>query len=558
MQQIIEKLRHILAAGQGSLTLQRRLFVFFLLFLVAIMSGILSIMLFTGVFSAGEKENRIFLENELNHFSTSLTKETGKLAVEALSLSSRLSVQIEHSLRPDNSLIDLQDRAGIITDLLQQATPLLLTSLEKSNCSGVFIIMDATINPNLPQAELSKAGIFLKNMEPNVLHKVSPTIRMQRGPSSIAQLNNLDLLPQWQMEFTVQEGDFFYKTLHAAMQNNELSRSYYWHHGDKLAGNYENCVFLCVPLVLSDDTIIGICGFEISAMLFKLQYLPDNTTYNRVFALWSPLEEQKLDTAHALFAGNHISNSTEILLPNNKDDGLISYIDPILNQVQYYGLQQEITLYPRNAYHANESWAAAILMPEVDYLNHLNASNQYILLLLFLLMACSTAAALWISKHYINPVVTALDFVRNGSKDRAKTNITEIDDLFSYLAERDLEEETKQAQDSVADPLSVNVSATVATNLNDASLSRPETATKSSALYDEFMRNISTLSPAERAVFNLYTEGYDAKRITEILCLSINTIKTHNRRIYQKLGVSSRKELLVYVKMMHERQDELP
>ena len=54
-------------------------------------------------------------------------------------------------------------------------------------------------------------------------------------------------------------------------------------------------------------------------------------------------------------------------------------------------------------------------------------------------------------------------------------------------------------------------------------------------------------------VFNLYTEGFDAKKITEILCLSMNTIKTHNRRIFQKLGVSSRKELLVYVNMMKEK-----
>jgi DNA-binding CsgD family transcriptional regulator len=67
------------------------------------------------------------------------------------------------------------------------------------------------------------------------------------------------------------------------------------------------------------------------------------------------------------------------------------------------------------------------------------------------------------------------------------------------------------------------------------------------------VKNIKTLSPAERAVFNLYMEGYTAPEIARILCLSINTIKTHNKRIYSKLNVTSRKELLVYVKMMQEK-----
>lgn len=63
---------------------------------------------------------------------------------------------------------------------------------------------------------------------------------------------------------------------------------------------------------------------------------------------------------------------------------------------------------------------------------------------------------------------------------------------------------------------------------------------------------------AERAVFDLYMEGHTAKEIADILCLSINTIKTHNRRIYMKLNVSSRKELMVYIQMMEEANSKMP
>ena len=46
------------------------------------------------------------------------------------------------------------------------------------------------------------------------------------------------------------------------------------------------------------------------------------------------------------------------------------------------------------------------------------------------------------------------------------------------------------------------------------------------------------------------------KMIAEILCLSINTIKTHNKRIYIKLNVASRRELLLYVEMLKEAGKE--
>lgn len=52
-------------------------------------------------------------------------------------------------------------------------------------------------------------------------------------------------------------------------------------------------------------------------------------------------------------------------------------------------------------------------------------------------------------------------------------------------------------------------------------------------LYREFVKNIDSLSPAEKAVFRLYMEGHTAKEISEILFLSMNTIKTHNRHIYK-------------------------
>ncbi len=60
------------------------------------------------------------------------------------------------------------------------------------------------------------------------------------------------------------------------------------------------------------------------------------------------------------------------------------------------------------------------------------------------------------------------------------------------------------------------------------------------------------MSPAEQSVFHLYAKGLSYKEIAEQMYLSINTIKTHSKRIFAKLGISSREELLLYINMLKE------
>jgi RNA polymerase sigma factor (sigma-70 family) len=132
------------------------------------------------------------------------------------------------------------------------------------------------------------------------------------------------------------------------------------------------------------------------------------------------------------------------------------------------------------------------------------------------------------SRLYVKPILSGLSQVKCRALGEP-THIQEIDDLIEYLARQDTQEETQAMKEQ-------------------------EHAPAPFRLYDEFLQNIETLSPAERTVFDLYIEGHTAKEITEILCLSINTIKTHNKRIYMKLNVSSRNELMVYVNMMKEME----
>jgi len=70
------------------------------------------------------------------------------------------------------------------------------------------------------------------------------------------------------------------------------------------------------------------------------------------------------------------------------------------------------------------------------------------------------------------------------------------------------------------------------------------------ALLEQFKQNVTKLSRAEASVFNFYLEGYSTEQITGKLFISANTIKSHNKKIFEKLNVSSLKELMTYAQIM--------
>ncbi|MBE6636817.1 MAG: hypothetical protein E7618_03310 [Ruminococcaceae bacterium] len=63
------------------------------------------------------------------------------------------------------------------------------------------------------------------------------------------------------------------------------------------------------------------------------------------------------------------------------------------------------------------------------------------------------------------------------------------------------------------------------------------------AQLEAFMTGIATLTPTERLIFEAYLARLTTKEILEKLNIKENTLKYHNRNIYGKLGVSSRKEI---------------
>lgn len=70
---------------------------------------------------------------------------------------------------------------------------------------------------------------------------------------------------------------------------------------------------------------------------------------------------------------------------------------------------------------------------------------------------------------------------------------------------------------------------------------------------EHFTRGLATLTPKEKELFDAYVAGMSTKEILATFNIKENTLKFHNKNLYGKLGVSSRKQLLAVYKQLEEQ-----
>ena len=69
-------------------------------------------------------------------------------------------------------------------------------------------------------------------------------------------------------------------------------------------------------------------------------------------------------------------------------------------------------------------------------------------------------------------------------------------------------------------------------------------------LFRSFVEKAKALTSAEQRILRYYIDGHETADIPDLAFISIHTVKKHNRSIYQKLEVSSRDELMLYIELL--------
>ncbi|MCL2059272.1 MAG: helix-turn-helix transcriptional regulator [Oscillospiraceae bacterium] len=544
--------------GTGAVNLRRRLFIFLLILMITMLTGIILLLSAFGVFRFGAGETERLMHGELAYLSSGASKQFGGAYAQTIRLSERLSASIAEFMKRQGLYpAELKTHPDLLDPLLHELLPVIQNNLEVTNCSGVFMALDATVNPGIANAEHSKAGLYIRTVEPNVGGMGAEARYLLRGPSKFAGGGKLNLQAMWDLEFDVCDQPYWQNPIREHKEDPilPLSRLVYWCSTSPVQGFSEDVMICSVPIldrvgstVITDaasgvgdvsgknnasrensansessaSDIIGVCGFEISQMNFMLRHEPMTNVFHGAMFMFSSMNGGNISLADALYSGNPTlygsfpKTGALIRASGGAGSGSNFTVYSAPGGTTFVGAGGELRLYPDGSPFAAQAFSTTLLIPKNEYDTLLSGYRLRFVLIFLALTAMGVAASVFLSKRYLKPITDKLATAGEAGTPEW-TFIPEIDQLVEKII----------AMHQPADPPRLREN-----------------------LFEDFIARLETLTPTEREIFRHYTDGKTVSEIQSEMYISTSTVKTHSGHIYAKLGVASRDELVLYSELI--------
>lgn len=519
-------------AKRQNLSMRRRLAVYLIALCCAVaLLGFLVLNLL-GLVNPIDRQLEDTLSQQLDVTTSAILHDADEAAAWGLSLSEKISAAVNDILLTHRmSFEELRNNEAVLNEIQSAVYGDVYTHMQLATCSGAFYMLHTTVNDSLP--EKSYNGVYLKYANLYAENTIRNKVCMFRGSYRVARQNGIGLYSTWQLETLA-------STFPQATALMEGHSKFLLTQICALPDSWERARLLCVPITLEDE-VIGVCGFELSDLYFQLAYPADSDEAPRL--LCALLTENDGQWSAQLSGYRSASAPMQTAFSIRKHGRFNQFI---CDSERFIGLTQEIVI-------GDSRHSVAAMLPMTDY-EHIVRQSQLgaagVLLLLTLLLF---AVCMYLSHRYVSPILQGLSSLRTDEGEHRPSNIPEIDDLFAYLAAKDRlrEEEITRLQSENADAQRERKRAeTALSSLHAAGMQEIDPQA-----YALFCNSLCMLTPKEHEIFDLYLEGKTGREIQELLGINPNTIKYHNRNIYDKLGVRSRKELLKFATLMMQEKE---
>ena len=544
------------AQTQG-ISMRRRLmlYLFAFMFFFALLITML-LFLFGAIDPIGSEMERA-LKNQLENSADFIEEQSNNQAAYAVAFSKQLTAAVRDELTDSGIPFDqLHNNPDALTSMQDRIFEIVYNNMQLVPCSGAFCFLNTTVNDTLPDE--SYQGLYLKFANLYAENTIHNDICLYRGFSSIARENNINLHSTWQLE--TRKGLFPEVDTLMASRSDSISKAYFLTSVYRLPDTWENVRLLCIPVFDSRGTTIGVCGFEISNLYFMLSHKASETEQSHIFCAL-------LDRCSDGYVGQIAGNQSGYFPPVDSVFTVENNLSLTVfhsGDIEFIGKMRELTV-------GTTTHVVAVMLPAEEYQALVKTVQLKIAAILFIAAFAILAVALWGSKKYVAPILKDLERIKDGTgPEQGSSRVLEIGDLFAFLEQQDREHEValsalhqekleaqirqERLQNELHQANSEYESAQ--TEIARLAYSRKQEIDPDDFQY--FLKGISQLTPTEQKVFNLYLEGKNAKEIIAILEVTENTLKFHNKNIYNKLGVSSRKQLLRYATLMKQQEENDP
>lgn len=500
-------------------TLRSKLLLYFCCF-VLVGSGILIVILLgMGILSESDRSLKQSLNVQLRNRERDMKERLDFVAGSGIDMAEHITALLEHEvLRYPYDIRELNNDKEQLENLQKQVYPLLEGALKFTRTSGVFVIFDATVNTEAPGAEHSRSGLYLRQANLSSGNALKRDLFLFRGNPEVAIQNQIQMHNRWNMEFDINQMDWY----HSQMNGDAETLPYLWAERHQVTETWESAAFLSAPLYGSGGLNYGLCGFEISSLLYSLDDPAVESEYGDMVTVFMPIDGDCLLLSEGLIGGQG-----DIDLQGTGD--LRYTVEKNFNRYRsdtgcYLGLH---SLIPGVRDSRGRTWGVAVLISCAEYGEKAAGQRTKLLLAIgvFILIMMLSAAVL--SARFVRPIVQRLEELKTDGlqKQYESSGISEIDALTEFLK---LKEKEYRSGGSEKRSLPPNIE----------------------ELFDRFVARTKTLTASEKNILDYYIRGHEIAEIPDLACISMNTVRKHNRNIYEKLGIHSRDELKLYLDLL--------
>lgn len=568
---------------QTKRSLRGRFVVYILALLLLFVSSLLSLLNIFGLLQPLNHDLNSFLSYELEARTADLDRQMDSLAAHSTDLSQQLALIIEKTLsanniNPNSDITSISNNPQLLTAIQREAYSTLTAKMQQTPASGALYLVNASVNTSLNRRSYN--GLFLKFTNIHSENTLFNEICMFRGNPDIARENKISLYSTWQLELDVHA---FWQA-EQLMQNAGASdkQNYLLTDITNLRESWEQSRLFLMPIYGSNGNMLGLCGFEISNVYF--QQRTRSSSYNGYPVVIAILDQKPDGTYEGqLSTPGAISGKIKLLQEGD-------YEHFTVGNDSYIGRTTPLDI-------GSSNHRLAVLMPEVSYNALLRTSRIRLALILSAVLLISLLFCYFFSKKYVEPIINDLKQLQQNPSAPLQSSVMEINQFFEFLQNRHAQQEehlqqlveqrtaaqqqyglaAKHLQDAAAKQQALEEQYAKLKDQLQALQAERDQAQKEkdaaeqqlnfaqSALervvekklqtvdpdnYQLFVNNLSTLTRKEQEIFNLYVQGCSTKEIISTQQISENTLKYHNKNIYSKLGVKTRKELLQYIELM--------
>ena len=512
-------------AKDQSHSIRKRLMIYWSTLVLAVCAALVLIFSVTGGFSNHSRKAHDALELQLKNSVNQLDRHLESLAAQSITLSTRVTRELGRILAVEGlEFEDLNDNPEMLLEVQESLEGHLNTAMQLSQCSGAYLVLDATTNTASDKADHSATGLYLRFANLNARGSANQDVVYFRGIPEIARQEQLQLHNRWNLEFDTDLFPGYDRLMQAHVTR--LADACCWSDRFRLPDTWEDVFLLCTPILDLNDQVRGLCGLELSSLYCYLSYPELDSSFGPMVTVLAPMDNGRLMLGQGMTGGldGTFLGDCEIL---NVREG--EYFNTYSTEGDEY-----IGLHCSTPFRGGDGTplAAAILLPRNAYEASTRPDALLIVLISLALLILLAALGFFLSRRFARPFEKAFRAIESEEDlDGAKTGISELDALMKFVSTK-----------AEAQPVPVG--------------SLPPDIEE---LFCSFSQRAKTLSAAERSILKYYIDGKEISEIPDLAFISIHTVKKHNSNIYQKLAISSRDELMLYIELFRRcgRLDEL-